>query len=388
MDAFRRIFALITSALISIISVEAVVYDVDGALDRLDDAVANRSEYYNRRVSQIDSIINSYSGSSVKEHLLNLERIGDEYSLFNNDSALFYFRDGFYDAVKAGCDSMETVFRLKLIAHLPIAGFVDYASNIYERIDTAGMSNDMKFLYYESGRRMNYFIALIYESHPQEHRRWTSRITDCQLNMIKYQDPGSDRYLKNLGDYYFITNEQGKAWDLLVDLLDRLDPNSEVYASTAEVLADISEQRGDVEAQKYYLALAASSDIYSAAREVSALQKLAALLFKENDVYRAYEYMSVALENATDCCALARIMEISPQLPIITAAHNKLMDWWTVAYAIIIVILVSCIVVIILFAYFLVRHLKRMRVMQSHLLEANRAKEVYISQFIDRKSVV
>lgn len=382
MNSPRRIYTVIVLAVAFMLPAVANVYDVDGVLERLDDAVANRFEYYNKRVAQIDSIVASYSGSTIKERLINLERIGDEYSSFNNDSAIFYFRDGFYEAANAACDSMEIVFRLKLAAHLPVSGFVDYASNIYSRIDTVGMSNDMKFLYYESGRKMNYFIALIYESHPKEHQRWTSRIVDCQLNMIKYQDTDSDIYLKNLGDYYFITNEQGKAWDLLVGLLERLEVDSEVYANTAEILADISEQRGDTEAQKYYLALAASSDIYAAAREVSALQKLAALLFKENDVYRAYEYMSVALENATDCGALARMMEISPQLPIITEAHNKLMDWWTVAYAMIIIILAICIIVIIMFAFFLVRHLKRMRLMQSCLVEANRTKEIYISQFM------
>lgn len=359
-----------------------VSYDVDGALKRLDNVVANRDKYYNRRVSQIDSIKHSLEGSTPTERLLNLERVGDEFSPFDNDSALVYFNRGLRDALTAHNDSMVNIFKLKLASHLPVAGIATLASEYFQSIDTVGMSRDMKFLYLESGFKMSYFMALLHQSQPDIHDMWTDSVKHYQLNMVKFQEPVSDMYLKNLGDYYFNVSEQGKAWNLLVELLGRLEQNSTVYANTAEILARIAAQRGDTETQKYYLALAASSDIYAATREVSALQELAALLFKDDDVARSYEYMSVALENAIDCHAVARMMEISPQLPLITAAHGKLMDWWTAAYAVIITILGICIVIIFVIAFYLARHIKGMKVMQCKLMEANKAKEVYISQFM------
>ncbi len=42
----------------------------------------------------------------------------------------------------------------------------------------------------------------------------------------------------------------------------------------------------------------------------------------------------------------------------------------------------TCVLVIIVITFFLVRQLRRMKAMQSRLVEANRSKEVYISQFM------
>ena len=382
----KFIHFVLFSISLTVVSVESVAlpvsYDVDGALRRLDDIVAHRNDYYNRRVSQIDSIKHSLEESTPTERLLNIERVGDEFSPFDNDSAVIYYDRGLHDSMTACNDSMVNVFKLKLASHLPVAGIGTHAIEYFQSVDTVGMSAEMKFLYIESGYKMSYFMALMSESQPELHKMWTDSVMHYQLNKVKFQEPGTDMYLKNLGDYYFSINEQGKAWNLLVDLLGRLEENSTVYANTAEILSRIAAQRGDTEAQKYYLALAASSDIYAATREVSALQELAALLFKEDDVGRSYEYMSVALENAIDCHAVARMLEISPQLPLITEAHNKLMDWWTAAYAVIITILGICIVIIFVIAFFLARHIKTMKMMQSKLVEANRAKEVYVSQFM------
>ncbi len=357
-------------------------YDIEGVLDKLDDAVANSDFYYRRRAYCIDSIKKSMPDSTVSLRIARYERIGDEFSLFDNDSVLIYYSRGLNAAIECGCDSLIDVFRLKLSSHMPIAGFVTLATTYYESVDTAGMSDDMKYLYFRSGRDMNYFIGILYRSFSSDPDIWTRHILECQRNMIEFQDKTTDRYSMDMCDYYFLTNRSSQAWETLIMLLDRASPDTYIYASVARSLARIAGQRGDTDALKYYLAVAARVDITSGTREVSSLQQLAALLFKENDVYRAYGYMTASLNNAAECNAVARIREISPQLPLISRSHEKLMDWWTVAYAVIISVLATCIIVIIVIAYSLVRHLRRMKAMQSRLVDANRAKEVYISQFM------
>lgn len=357
-------------------------YDIEGALDRLDDVVSSREKYFGRRLSHIDSVRMEMPDSTMLQKLSLYERIGDEFCRFNNDSVLIYYTRGLNAAIECDNDSLVDVFRLKLSAHMPVAGFVTLATAYYESVDTVGMSDDMKYLYFQSGRDMNYFIGILYGSFSSNPDIWASRVEDCHRNMIEFQDKTTDQYAKNIGDYYFIIHQQARAWEILTGLLDRVSPESDIYAGTAQVLARIAEQRGDIEACKYYLAIAARADIISGTREVSSLQQLASLLFKENDVYRAYEYMSAALNNATECNAVARIREISPQLPLISKSHEKLMRWWTVAYAVIIAVLATCIVVIIVITYFLIRHLRRMKALQSRLFDANKAKEVYISQFM------
>lgn len=357
-------------------------YDIEGALEMLDKAVSVREFYYSLRKARIDSVKNEMPASTVAQKLALYERIGDEFSRLDNDSVLIYYTRGLNTAIECGNDSLVDVFRLKLAAHMPVAGFITLAKTYYESVDTAGMSRDMKYLYYQCGRDMNYFIGLLYGSFLSDPGVWMRSVGDCYGHMIDLRNDTTDVCVKNLGDYYLLTGRYAQSWDLLVGLLDRLDPDTYMYANTAQALARIARYRGDIEACKYYLAKAARADIISGTREVSSLQLLAAELFKENDVSRAYEYMSAALSNASECNAVARIREISPQLPLISKSHERLVRWWAVAYSIVIAVLATCVLVIIVITFFLMRQLKRMKAMQSRLVEANRAKEVYISQFM------
>ncbi len=306
-------------------------YDIEGALEMLDEAVSGREFYYRLRESRIDSVRNVMPASTNAQKLALFERMGDEFSRLDNDSVLIYYTLGLNTAIECGNDSLVDVFRLKLAAHMPVAGFITLAKTYYESVDTTGMSRDMKYLYYQCGRDMNYFIGLLYGSFLSDPGVWMSSVEDCYGHMIELRNDTTDMCVKNLGDYYLLTGRRAQSWELLIELLDRLDPDTYMYANTAHALARIARYRGDIEAYKYYLAEAARADIISGMREVSSLQLLAAVLFKENDVARAYEYMSAALNNAAECNAVARIREISPQLPLISKSHERLVRWWAVA---------------------------------------------------------
>lgn len=362
----------------------AARYDCAGAIKELDRAIANRHYYYDMRVGQIDSIkrLLDFDNSSTDELLLNIERIGDEYSHFNNDSTNHYYTYGLNRAYESGRDSMFMVFNLKLAAILPMSGYISSARRHFELADTAGMTQDLKRLYFESGRRMHYFMSVLYEDNPDKYMSEVENIRECQRNMVELQTPGTLLYDRYLAEYYYMTQEYAKAWDMLVGVLEKLQPDTREYAITADMLSRIAERRGDAEAQKYYLAQASTADIYSLEREVASLQHLATLLFDEDDVYRANEYMLVALENATDCRSVARMNQITPRLPLITEANARLHSWWTRTYAIIITILCIFIVISIVVTMFLYRYIKKMRVLHAKLMETNRAKEVYMSQFM------
>ncbi|MDE6450173.1 MAG: hypothetical protein K2L41_08875, partial [Muribaculaceae bacterium] len=207
-------------------------YDIDGALEMLDEAVAGREYYFGLRESRIDSVRNAMPASTVDQKLALYERIGDEFSRLDNDSVLIYYTRGLNTAIECGNDSLVDVFRLKLAAHMPVAGFITLAKTYYESVDTAGMSRDMKYLYYQCGRDMNYFIGLLYGSFSSDPDVWLRRVGDCYGHMIELRNDTTDICVKNLGDYYLLTGRHAQSWDLLIDLLDRLDHNTYMYANT------------------------------------------------------------------------------------------------------------------------------------------------------------
>lgn len=359
-------------------------YDVDAAIRQLDKTVQQRDLVYGERLEQIDSIKDCISNVSVspRQILLNYERIGDEYAHFNNDSTLKFYGGGLRRSFECEDDSMQKVFNLKLASYFPMAGHVGYATRHYEFVDTAGMSTDLKKLYYETGRRMYYLMSILNEPQSIDYKQNVAKIIECQRHLLDLTPDSSVQHRIYQGEYYFQTKDYDQAWTQLLDALEECEPNSRTYATTADMIARIAAQRGDHEAEKYYLAIAADADIKSFKREVSSLQSLAARLFNEGDVDRAYNYMLVALENATKCRSVARMMQISPQLPLITEASNHLRAWWTRTYTIIISIMIICIIAVVIFAWILIIQLKRMHAMQTKLVEANNLKNVYMSQFL------
>ena len=109
---------------------------VQQALLTLDEQLELRNDYIKKRQFTIDSLCRlSEDEKSVEYQAFNLMRIGDEYSSFNNDSALVYYSAGKQLAEDTGNDSIVLAFRLKLDTYWPLAGIVATAVNDYEQIN-------------------------------------------------------------------------------------------------------------------------------------------------------------------------------------------------------------------------------------------------------------
>lgn len=401
---FISAFLLVLSLLSAVPLLQASAFtekDVERSLRQLDYVMRRRDEFKQRRVRHLDSLKTARNRVARVDSIGWLERtmeIAKGYTSFNNDSALLYFTDGYNMArdvasrhpgspVGNTADSLGMEFRMRRATYLSVSGFVNDALNEYDGIDTTRMGSVLLANYYEAGRQMYSFISFFYDGYLSTYDYWNNRSIEAQRKLLPLLQPNTDKYLLNLGEYYYNIREYTRSREILLELVGRIKKDSSTYAIATHILASIALTRGDHNEYLYYLAQSAITDTRLATLEIMSLQELGGVLFETGDTRRAHEYVSVALNNAVESHASVRMMKTTELLSMVEKDHNvQIASWRTWMYAIIAVLLM-CLMALGVAMAFLRRQLTRVARMRQELQDANNTKDVYISQFLSLCSI-
>jgi cell division protein FtsL len=165
----------------------------------------------------------------------------------------------------------------------------------------------------------------------------------------------------------------------------------------------------NTEQREKYLILSAMSDIRAAVKDNASMAALSTILYHQNKIDRAYEYVKFSFEDAAYFNSRLRYMQISNILPVVTAAYQKKSDKQKahLRNLLIIISLLSIVLLLsILFIYSQMKKLARARKdlqtvnlklrdlnghlsdanaqlneLNSQLSESNHVKEQYIGSF-------
>ncbi len=357
---------------------------VEDALKMLDQQLKKRDIYIAARQGRIDSLHVSCIAGQVCDSIWfdATMKIADEYTVYNTDSALYYYTIGYERAVGLQLDSLSMVFKLKRAAYMPLVGFMNEATADYESIDIETLPLSLKELYYDTGRQMYSYIASFFTAYPNVYSKWSALSVSSQMFLIELLDSDTPKYKLNQGECYFANKEFSMARAIFLDLLAGEPDDSNLYARAAHKLAEIARVQGQRNDYVYYLALSAMADIKSATLEMVSLQELGAMLFQMEDIGRAHSYLSVALASAVKCGALMRTIQSSEVMPIIESAHKAELQEWRYRIYAFIALLALMLMLLLVLLLSLRRKVKRLKLLQRHLRDANNIKELYIGQFM------
>lgn len=363
--------------------------DVDSILQRLDQELANRDKYIEFRQQSIDSLRSTLMNKSGDKRamLATMFDLGEAYSAFNTDSAVIYFHNGKIIAKELGEDSIETRFALREATFLPLLAFIGKASETFESIDVSAIPSGQLAEYYDAKRQMYFYIATYFTDYPEVYDAYMAKAKDGQAKLTPLLDFESPQFKQNQGEYFFYRQEYSKSKAILTDMLEHISEENYLYARACHFLADIAKACGEHHEYTYYLALSAIADIRSATLEVASLQELGKIMYLNNDIERAHDYLSIALRNAVDCHAPLRMIQSAQALPIIESAHKA--ELKASRNRIYIVIAIMGVLLCILAATMgvLRRKVTQMNRLAKRLEEANSTKDVYISQFLNLCSI-
>jgi len=355
--------------------------DSHRALVALDDSLTKRRRFIDRRQAGIDKMVDSLSHHPGSEHLLL--KIAERYTAFNNDSALHYLALG----AEVADGNRRIPFLLRRAALIPLTGDFSTAEELFATVSADTLPDNIKPLYYESGRQMySYMSSFSPEGSPQQ-ATYAERSREYQRKLIDLLPENTPEYRYHLGEYFFDTSQKGKARALLEGVFESEPYLSNIRARAAHHLASMARDKGEYDAYVYYLAQAAIADVSAATREVAALQELGNYLYTRHDVDRSYKYLTEALANAVECGAPLRMIESSRSIPLIERAKTAQLQSKENTIFVIIGLMVMILIGLIITLFVLRREMHKMRRLQEHLRNANRTKEVYISQFLSLCSI-
>lgn len=356
--------------------------DVEKSLEQLDKEIAKRSEYIRARESRIDSIRHRLTDNIPGGRQLELTmQMGDLFSSFNNDSALVYYTRGYDKSLEIGDSINAFRFRAKRATMMPLSGFVMDAVNEYEAINASALPPQEIPFYHTSGRQMYSYISSLFTNYPDTRNSWNQKVIahrDSLLNVLDHKSLTYDLYY---GEDLIEKGDYKRAKVILLELLDHITPNSNLYARACHMLATIAREKGNREEETYYLALSAMADIKGAVREVMSLQELGVMMSEYNDIDRAYDYLSTALTNAVECNATMRIVQSSAALPFIQKAHSDQVDAWRYRIYMVIGCIIIILIVLVIALIALRNQMRKQNQLKIKLQGANHVKEIYISQF-------
>lgn len=381
-----RICAALLCALVCLTQAEASAIDIDDAqiesqLRALDDSLSHRARFVQRRQARIDRLKEQLR--MRPDDASTVSRIIDQYTSFNNDSAMHYVSRGL--ELTEGPEQLR--FRLRECTLLPLAGFIDKAVDQFNAINPDSVPPSMLVQYYDAGRQMYSYILGFFPGYTEYNAQIRAKLLQMQTQLLKHLPEQSVAYRFNLGEYYMMNGEYGKAKAFMLELFDGGPETTPYRARVAHHLASIANTEGNQDEYIYYLTQAAKTDVSAATLEVKALQELGAELNQRGDVERAYTYLSRALDNAVTCGASMRMVESARALPLIEQAHSAQLASRNKALYVVLGIMVLLLGGMLVLLVLLRRQIRRMDGLQQNLRAANRAKEVYISQFLSLCSI-
>lgn len=380
-----QLLIIIVMACLRVPAMPASDADVNSILKRLDSELDNRLKYIDRRQAAIDSL------EAVRRNnpadLKTIERLGELYTSFNNDSALSVYRDGYSHARKSGMDSIATRFRISRGTLLPLAGFMSDAETEFTSINPDSLSLTDRIHYYSGMRQMYSFMSAYFHRFPAAEKHYADLTLKAHKKLISLLPANSNDSLLYQGEYYFLTGELTMGEALISELLTRQNEDNDDFAKATHILADIARRRGNTNNVVYYLALSAISDTRRATREVTSLQELGQMMFEREDIERAHEYLYTALRNAVECNAETRMIQIAEATPLIESVHRKELDESRRGVYIFIAFLAMILLLLIITMIVLRMKMRQMKQLQIHFQQANATKEEYISQFLNLCSI-
>jgi hypothetical protein len=169
-------------------------------------------------------------------------------------------------------------------------------------------------------------------------------------------------------------------------LLNEFKLSPHQLAVTASTLSYYYISRNNPSQAIDLLARAAIADIKTATKETAAMSSLAELLYREGDIRDAYIFIQQAMNDALFYGARQRKIQVSSILPIIAAAQLTSVDelrkkWFRYSTALGVLALL-----VLIFATIIFFQLRKLKITQKALLEANTIKEEYIGYYFNINS--
>ncbi|WP_163325565.1 DUF6377 domain-containing protein [Draconibacterium mangrovi] len=300
---------------------------LDSLLNRLDAAIENHKVYQQQKEDRIQALKNqlrTVSPNTIEEYRLNA-KLYDEYRPYICDSAIHYKNRNIDVAKHLDNTALLYESELNLAYLMASTGMYLEAVDLISSIEKEKVPEDLLSEYYNTYRHVYSELAFYTQNKKGADRYWqiSNRYTDSLYNV-----------LTSTNDLYYALKEErlrnaGKIEEAL-SLNDTILANSTMGTrefAIASYNRSLTYRRiKDTDGLKNYLAQSALSDILSATKDHASLWMLAEILFQENDMERAYNYIRFSWSETVFYNARLRSLQSAGILSLIDRTYQATVE--------------------------------------------------------------
>lgn len=355
----------------------------DSLIKRLDKAVENSDRYIHIHEERINLLKERLADTRVPARCYNISMsLYGEYSSFQNDSAIAYLGKAADYAGLMGREDLAERCNTLIVKQLSVAGFYaeglarlfridkrklgkkyirDYyiaANHIYGELGSYSLNPKTKLIYYDKCDIYRDSLYLYTTGHDEI---WYEKKINDLINAGKYKEAlaVSDRQMRQFKKY---TKE---------------------YAMPAYCRQLIYKNMGQRDSMMYWLAVSAICDIENAVRDQASLWTLAGELSNNDDVNRAYRYISLAWDAAQKFGTRIRSWQISPLLSNIDKNVQDISVAENRRLTLLVTVVSLLAVMLVLSLLYVMRQRKRIAVARNELRTVNDKLSVTIKKLKD-----
>nr|MDA3928254.1 DUF6377 domain-containing protein [Prolixibacteraceae bacterium] len=377
--------------------------NTDRLLNTLDSEIENRNDYLSLKTDRINQLkiqLDYFQKLSNTEQAYNTcTKLLDEYQSFSYDSAFKYVFKLHNLAIQTGSVNKIADSKIRMGFTFLSSGLFKEALDTLDNMNLSHLNNSLKKEYYNVIARTYYDLADYNndEYFGNQYRRKGTEYLDSALNLIA---KNTSEYWSAIGLRRMKSNDiQGSA-DAFNFLISQFEISEHTYAIATSSLGYLYSLLNRNNDAIDMLANAAIADIKSSTKETVALRNLAVHLLEKGDINRAYKYIKIALNDATEYNARHRKVEVGAVLPIIegerlTTVERQRKQLLNYSFVVsMLSVLVLSFFSIIFFQYRKLNKVKlilqetnnSLRDINHSLREANKIKQEYIGYFFNVNS--
>lgn len=347
--------------------------NVDSLIKELDEAIAKRPQYVLQKEKHLEELKEKLQNEKNPRN--RFELLGElytEYNFFNTDSVLMIVKER-QKLAKELDDVVSNIHAtLNWVEVLSTTGMFKEALDCMVSVDRENIPDFLLPYYYHLYRTIYGYMSDYAVVDTQ--KKYYDRLTDTYRDSILLvNDPKSSTHIVVLADKLNEAGEMDKAISL-VEQSFLVNPHNFSEHEQAIITYTLSESyrlKGETEKQKEYLLQSAIADMTTATMEYVSLRNLAVILYQEDDIDRAYSYLKMCMEDASNSNTRLRMVEIQKIFPVINDVYqeNKMAQQKKLKVMLLLISLLS--IVLICSLFYLKRQMKKLAAARKQVVDAN-----------------
>lgn len=347
-------------------------FPLDSLLNELDNAIESHEIYTQKKEQRIDSLkqkLVSAEINSTKEYKLNAA-LFSEYRPYILDSAILYVNKKI--DIATALDDTERLYESKLqLAYLMSSTgmyleSVDVLSSLKKEQLPANLLVEFYNTYRQAFSELAYYTQDDRKS--QEYWQIADRYTDSLKNLLT---PNDELYYAIKENELRNADNHNEALKINKKQMDKHSLGTRSFAIACYNRSLTFRETGNKKGEKYYLAMSALSDIMSATKDHASLWMLAEILYDENNIERAHNYIRFSWSETEFYNARLRSLQSAEILSLIDRTYQATIEKKNNQLQIYLFVISGLMVLLVIALVFIYRQMQRLAAIRLNLQEAN-----------------